>query len=310
MRFYTLAGLGLLLASCATPYQDAERLYHEGDRLGALERWRGVPEESRDSGRARARIAEVEPEFERLVVQYKERAGEHESRGALAEAVLDYRLALGLQPGDAETLDHVQQLARTLASRKAELGARYEEAFAGGDLAAARGDLEQLRSLDPFDAELESEERNLDEALAAAVESRMQTGRVAFAAGRHGSAARAFRSVLELEPGNEAARGYLSYIATMRRESQAAGSRPATISDAEALGSDAEVRAEGFHQSALAAERRGEPYAAIRFEIRAIESDPEHATAGRHLAQLRRRLAGEAEALVEAGRIAFREEDL
>ena len=81
MRVYTLAGLGLLLASCATPYQDGERLYHEGDRLGALERWRAVPEDSKDSGRSHARIAEVEPEFERLVVQYKERAREHEGRG-------------------------------------------------------------------------------------------------------------------------------------------------------------------------------------------------------------------------------------
>jgi tetratricopeptide (TPR) repeat protein len=90
----------------------------------------------------------------------------------------------------------------------------------------------------------------------------------------------------------------------MRRESEAAA---AIAADG---GTDAELRAEGFHQSAVAAERRGDPYAAIRYELQALETAPDHAAARRHLAQLRRGQADEVEALVEAGRIAFREEDL
>ena len=37
--------------------------------------------------------------------------------------------------------------------------------------------------------------------------------------------------------------------------------------------SDDEIRAEGYHQNALAAERSGDPYAAIRNELRALELD-------------------------------------
>lgn len=306
MSVRAIAGLAALLVSCTTPVRDGERLYQQGDRLGALEVWRSVPKGSEGYPRARAHIADLEPEFERLVAGYKERARDYERRDLLAEAILDYRLALELQPDDAETLDHVQQLARTLASRKARLGQSYREAFDAGDLAAARTSLSELRRLDPFDAALETESRVFEEALRAEVERRLEAGRGAFAAGRHGAAARSFRAVLALDADNESARGYLSYIATMRREREAA----AAIADAGALGSDAEMRAEGFHQSALAAERRGEPYAAIRYELRAVDTTPDHPAARRHLAELRSRLAGEVEALVEAGRIAFREEDL
>lgn len=305
MRGRAIAVLAALLAGCTTPVQEGERLYREGDRLAALETWRSVPEGSDEYASAHARLASLEPDFERQVVQYEERAAEYERQGRLAEAILDYRLALALQPND-ETLDHVQKLARNLASRRAELESRYAQAFEAGDLAAARRSLGELRGLDPFDASLETDARLLGEALQKAVAHDMEEGRSAFAAGRHGAASRSFRSVLDLEPGNEAARGYLSYIATMRREREAA----AAIADADSFVSDAEMRAEGFHQRALAAERRGEPYAAIRYELRAIETSPHHPAARRHLAELRRRMSGDVEALVEAGRIAFREEDL
>jgi tetratricopeptide (TPR) repeat protein len=304
MRLRGFAGLALLLVSCASPVREGQRLYEEGDRLAALETWRSVPADSGSYASARARIAGLEPEFEGLVQGYKQSAAGYESQGRLSEAVLDYRLALELQPNDSETLDHVQQLARSLAERRAELRSQYQESFGAGDLASARNTLAELRSLDPFDAALEADGLTLDGALRSAVDQRMDAGRSAFAAGKHQSAARSFQAVLELEPENEPARGYLSYIATMRREREAA----ATI--ATDGGSDAEMRAEGFHQSALAAEGRGEPYVAIRYELRAIEADPEHSEARRHLAELRRRQAGEVQALVEAGRIAFREEDL
>ncbi len=296
-------------AGCATPLQQGEQLYREGDRLGALEQWRSVPAGSDGYERAQKRIAELEPEFDRLAAAYREQSQRYESQGRLAEAILDARLALELVP-DRATLDHVQQLARALAARKVELERRYRGAFDDGDLASARKTLAELRRLDPFDAALESESRSLSVALRDAVERRMATGRRAFAAGRHRGAAREFRAVLALEPGNESARGYLSYIATMKRESDSVGGRPATFAAPGSEVSDASVRAEGFHQSALAAERRGEPYAAIRYELRALETDPSHSGAGRHLKDLRGRLSGEVEGLVEAGRIAFREEDL
>jgi tetratricopeptide (TPR) repeat protein len=304
MRLWAFIGLALLLVSCASPVREGQRLYEEGDRLAALETWRSVPADSDSYARARARIAGLEPEFEGLVEGYKQSAAGYESQGRLSEAVLDYRLALELQPNDSETLDHVQKLARSLAERRSELRAQYHESFDAGDLASARNTLAELRSLDPFDAALETDARTLDEALRAAVDQRMDAGRGSFAAGKHQNAARSFRAVLELEPENEAARGYLSYIATMRREREAA----ATI--AKDGGSDAEMRAEGFHQSALAAARRGDPYAAIRYELRAIDAAPGHPEASRHLGELRRRQAGEVESLVAAGRIEFREEDL
>jgi tetratricopeptide (TPR) repeat protein len=306
MRGAALAACAVLCA-CATPLEEGERLYREGDRLGALETWRSVPEDAPGFARARERIAAVEPDFERLVAHHLERALAHEREERLAEAILDYRLALALHPDDAATLERVQRLARTLAGRKGELLASYRAAFDAGDLAAARRDLAELRRLDPFDPAVETEWRLLAEALSSTVEGRMEAGRRAFAAGRHDAAASSFRAALALDPENEAARGYLSYIAAMRREGRS-GSPPAAL--AESGAGDVKLRAQAFHQSALAAERRGEPYAAIRYELRALESNPEHASARRHLEALRRRLAGEVEALVEAGRIAFRAEDL
>ena len=99
-------------AGCTTPLAVGERLYREGDRLGALETWRAIPENSSESPEAQERIAVVEEEFDRLVEQYKGWARDYEANEQLAESILDYRLALKLQPGDADTLAHVQQLAR------------------------------------------------------------------------------------------------------------------------------------------------------------------------------------------------------
>ena len=87
---------------------------------------------------------------------------------------------------------------------------------------------------------------------------------------------RAFEAVLELDPDNESARGYLSYIATIQHESEAAGQEPAAFEAPKTFASDAQIRAEGFYQNALAAERKGEFYAAIRHDLRALEADPEH----------------------------------
>jgi tetratricopeptide (TPR) repeat protein len=303
------AAAALLGLACATRLELGERRYREGDRLAALEIWRSVPEDSAERPRAERRIREVEAEFERLVVQYKQRARYFEERGRLAESILSYRLALALQPSDLAALDHVQELARVLAARKGELRSAYADAMAKGDLARAGADFERLRALDPLDPELETQSRQLEAALGAEIERLGRVGRAAFGAGNHAAAERAFRGVLALAPEDESARGYLSYIAAIRSAGNAAGAPPSAF-DPAGFATEARIRAEGFHQNSLAAEREGDLYAAIRQELLALEVDPGHAAAREHLAGLRLRLAPELERLIEAGRSAFRNEDL
>lgn len=310
MRRARVALCALVIAACTTPLEVGEGLYREGDRLGALEVWRAAVEEGSDDPDIPTRIAVVEEEFEQLVVRYKKRASYFEGKGRLAESILNYRLALKLQPHDAPALAHVQELARELAKQKAELEATYQVSFGERDLASARIGLDQLRKLDPFDPELESEERRLQDALLAEVTHRLATGRLGLAAGNYAQARRAFHAVLALEPDNESARGYLSYIATIRRENEELGEEPAAFEAPEAFASDAEIRAEGFYQNGLAAERVGDLYTAIRHDVRALGADPGHAAARSHLAEMRRRLAAEVEPLIEAGRRQFRNEDL
>jgi tetratricopeptide (TPR) repeat protein len=299
-----------MAAGCTTPLAVGERLYREGDRLGALETWRGIQENSSEYEESQQRIAVVEEEFNRLVRRYKQRARYFEAKERLAESILDYRLALKLQPDDADTLAHVQQLARTVTSRKAELNQQYDEAFGEGDLAAARKNLDQLRALDPFDPELQTDERQLNDALRLAVERELDAGRRQFIAGNHTDAEGHFRSVLALDPDNESAQGYISYIAEIQREREAMAERSATFASRERFASDAEIRAEGFYQNALAEDRSGNFYAAISHDMRALEANPKHRGARRHLNEMRSRLAGGVGSLIEAGRSAYRDEDL
>jgi tetratricopeptide (TPR) repeat protein len=252
-------------------------------------------------------------------VRYKKRGRYYERKERLAESVLNYRLALKLQPDDRETLEHVQQLARVLAARRAELESRYREAMAAGDLALARSHVEALATLDPFDAGVANAERQLEAALGARVERLLARGRRGYSSGNHDAAERAFRAVLELEPENASAQGYLSFIARIRsEEEQAEPPAPAAASAArrplpepdEVEATPAQIRAEGFYQNALAAERSGDAFGAIRFDVEALGADPGHGAARAHLAGLRSRLAAGIPELVEAGRAAYQEEDL
>jgi tetratricopeptide (TPR) repeat protein len=303
----------LLCAACVSPLERGERLYREGDRLGALETWRAVPEQDADHARVRARIAQVEDEFRQLVVRNKKRAGYLEAHGRMAEAILAYRLALVLQPDDAESLAHVQQLARALVAQRAEHHAAFRAAFERGELGVARHHVETLRRLDPFDAAAETDEWQLRAALREELERLLVEGRAALASGDQAGARDAFRRALELDPDDESARGYLSYVAveeTPVSGPASDGGAPAAFDASARFASEAQIRAEGFYQNALAAERAGDPYAAIRFDLRALNADAGHAGALRQLAELRRRLAGEVDVLIESGRRFFREEDL
>lgn len=301
----------LALAACTTPLELGERRYQEGDRLAALETWRAVRSDNVRYEAAQKRIADVEREFERLVERYKQRARYYEQKGRLAESILNYRLALKLQPQDRTTLEHVQGLARELAKRRFEARALFQQSMAQGDLVASRDAVEKLRKLDPFSPEVANDVRQVEDALQEQVEALLVRGRRGFSSGRLRNAEQAFRSVLNLDPENESAQGYLSYIAKIRSDDRGvAPALPARFDPAEVDASDAEIRAEGFFQNALAAERSGDPYAAIRYDLAALRSNPVHPRVRTHLASVRRKLEPELEPLIQSGRDAYQEEDL
>lgn len=311
-RLAALAACALL--ACTTPLEVGERRYSEGDRLAALEVWRAIPPDSLYYEAAQQRIGAVEDEFQQLVTRYKQRARYFERKDRLAESILSYRLAAKLQPDDRETLERVQALSRQLVARKAATNTEFEQAFRRGDLAGARRRVAELRALDPFDPELETDERQVEEALRSQVEGLLVRGRRGFSSGELGRAEAAFREVLVLEPENESAQGYLSYIASIRASESGRrngpGPRLPNREPPEVFASDAQIRAEGFYQNALAAERAGDPYTAIRQDLRALAADPKHARARRHLAQVRAGQSAQLDVLIESGRTAFQQEDL
>ncbi len=305
-----LAAAALATAACTTPFEHGERLYREGDRLGALEIWRSIPQNARAYPAVQQRIPQVEAEFQRLVVRYQQRARYFESKGRLGESILNDRLALELRPDDAATLARVQAQARTLAAHKAGLMTEYKAAFAQGDLAAARRTLARLHTLDAFDPELETEARALGDALRSEVSKQIAMGRRVFASGIFTAAQTSFESVLDLDPDNESAQGYISYIDTLRQERTRSGKHASNFAARDTFASQAEIRAEGFYQNGLAAARRGDHYAAIRQQLFALGANAEHAGAQQELVRLRRQLAPEVQKLIESGRQAFRNEDL
>jgi tetratricopeptide (TPR) repeat protein len=242
-------------------------------------------------------------------VRYKKRARYYESKGRLAESILNYRLALKLQPGDTATLDHVQSLMRELDVRKRETRDALRRTFDAGELARARTELERLKALDPFDPDLQSDELRLEDALGSEVERLLAEGRRGFSSGDHASAETAFRAVVALDPENEAAQGYLSHIASIRSE-DALARRSRSVEPALVRASEAQIRSEGLYQIALAAERAGDPYAAINHDLRALRLDPGNGRARAHLAALRQRLAPEVDGLLASGSAYFQQEDL
>lgn len=303
--------LAATLFACATPLELGERRYREGEPLAALAIWRDIDDDEFEYEAAQRRVAEVEQEFGQLVRYYKKRAFYYEERERLAESVLNYRLALKLQQEDHVTLAHVQGLVRRLASEREAKRQEMHEDFARGDLAGARAALERLRLVDPFSPETTNDARQLETALATEIERRLARGRRGFSSGDHGLAEQAFRSALELDPSNETAQGYLSFIERIRaQEREAAVVRSGAVDPHEVRASDVEIRAEGLFRNALAAEQRNERFEAIRWDIRALRADPKHARARRHLDGLRERMRPEVGELIESGRRKFQQEDL
>jgi tetratricopeptide (TPR) repeat protein len=277
MRRFGLALLALALAACTTPLQRGERLYRDGDRLGALEVWGAVGEDDDQYAEVAARIEHVEDEFERFLVQYKNDASYFEGEGQLAESILNYRLALKLRP-DPEVLSRVQDLARELALTKAGFEATYRDAMARNDLASARSDLKRLRHLDRYDPKLENDQRQLDASLRAEISRLLAAGRAAFAKKDYEAAEKAFDAVLVLDPQNRSA--------------------------------PAELRAERFYKLGQGQEELGKFYWAIRYYLGALNAYPEHVLARQRLASVRAKQASEVEGLINNGREEFRKENL
>lgn len=309
LRVAALAVLGAVLA-CTTPLERGERRYRAGDSLGALEIWRAAPADSTGAARIELRIEAVEQEFEQLAVRYKKRGRYYEGKDRLAESILSYRLALRVHGDDPESLRHVQELARVLDARKRESRTALGDALAAGELGRARAELAEMRKLDPFDSKLETVERQLDDALHVEIDRLLARGRRGFTSGNYQTARAAFTSVLELDPENDSAQGYLSYMETIRAEDLEPGSRPPGVGLRHITASENEIRAEGHHRNALAAERSGSPYAAIDHELRALALNPQHRGAQRNLAALRGRLQAQVPALIESGRGHFEAEEL
>lgn len=297
--------LCLLCAACASPLDRGEELYRQGDIIGALELWRGVPEGGRHFDRAQTRLQVVEAEFDRMLRRYEKRAAFFESEGRLAEAVLYFRLTLKMDRERDGLLDRVQRLARELAERKREEREGLTLALENGDLGGAAAHGEALERLDPFDPAALIEIRRVRAAKGERILRYVADAEAAYAAGNRPLARALFEAVIELDPRNEKALGWLSYI---ERDEALAARQELPPPPREIPQED--ILAEGHYSSGAQRERAGEPFRAIAEYESALRAKPDHERAQRALDALRSRLRPRVPALYERGKQYFQDEDL
>jgi len=270
----------LLLGGCTTPVERAERLYRQGDLRGAVELWKSVPEGRRGHAEAQARLRVAQEEFERTLRRYEMRGHFYAVRGRLAEALLHYRLALKLDPARAPTLSQIQQIVRDLDAQTRTGREGLGQAMAHGDLATASEQIRALEKLDPFDPALRLELDQARATVGARAQRYLQAGKGRYAQGDLERAEREFTRVLELEPDNESALGYLSFIRLTRQKRLPA--------DLTAISpSEQQILAEGHFRRALQSEKDGNPFTAIQQYTQALQISPAHARAERRLSLLR-----------------------
>jgi tetratricopeptide (TPR) repeat protein len=265
-----------------------------------------VAEPSAEFERVQARIKTVEPEFARLLRRYEKRAAFFEGGGRLGEAILYYRLAYKLEPGREEILDRVQNLVRELDRRVSHDRGRLEAALAAGDLRLAHDHVMRLERLDPFDPSIQIEARQVRKAVEEETRRRLRAGKHAYAAGDRARAEQAFERVLEVDPGNGTARGYLSYLrklSDVAAQDRASAPLPAAISEEEVI-------AEGHLRSAQEAEAGGELFRALAEYEAALRINPEKRAARGARDALRTILEPEIPSLYEEGKRYFQDEDL
>lgn len=324
MSRFRLAGacaLLLCVLGCAQAYERGERLYSQGDVPGALDAWRSIPESSREYARAHARLETIEAELAATLARYEKRAEFFEGEGRLAEAVLYYRLALKLDPDRPATLERVQTLFRAQHEQEAAQRERLSRALAAGNLREANAAADKLSRINPFDPGIQIEVRQVYAETGAQVLRSLEDGKRAYANGDRAGAAAAFSRALELDPENEAALGYLSYIRRydqeVAQEDQRRRSAAAERSAAAGVHapppptpSSQEILAEGHFRAGQQAEEQGDPYRAIEEYMAALEVDDKHAGARQRLAALRQELQPRLPGLVEQGKHYFQSEDL
>ena len=296
--------LGLLLG-CAGPLERGERLYRQGDLAGAREAWRAVPPANREYAQVQKRLLVVDEEFERALLRYEKQAAFFESEQRLAESVLYYRLTYKLDRSRAGLLDRIQRLVRELAEQEAGEKRGLDAALRASDLEQASLHATALARLNPFDPGLQTDLRQVRAGIGKQVEKHLERGKAAYAAGQRDAARGEFMTVLALDPRNETALGYLSYI--HRFEALEANRElpppPGAVSRKEIL-------AEGHYRSARQAEVEGEPFWAITEYEAALSVNADHRAARRDLGRLRRRLHPQIDELYALGKRYFQEEDL
>lgn len=304
-RLLKLAALGIALGACASPLEQGERLYRQGDLRGALEVWSTVEAKAGEYERVQGRLEVVEAELDRMLLRYEKRALFFESEGRLAEAVLYYRLPLKIYPERHELLARVQTLVRELDARERQERSGLRAALDSGDLLRARRHAETLDSLNPFDPALQIEIRQARAGAGAEVLRHLERGKIAYISGDRELARDAFSAVLALDETNQAARGYLSYL---RRFEALEAERK--VAPAPRSISSEEILAEGHFRSGTRAAESGSLFLALQEYMRALRINPEHAGALRELGGLREQLQPEVEALYSDGKRYFQNEDL
>ncbi|HXZ85577.1 MAG TPA: tetratricopeptide repeat protein [Myxococcota bacterium] len=319
-RLAGACALLLCVLGCAQAYERGERLYSQGDVPGALAVWRGIPESSREYARAHARLETIEAELAATLARYEKRAEFFEGEGRLAEAVLYYRLALKLDPDRPATLERVQSLFRAQHEQEATERERLSRALAAGNLREANASADKLSRINPFDPGIQIEVRQVYAETGAQVLRSLEDGKRAYANGDRAGAAAAFQRALELDPENEAALGYLSYIRRYDQEVTEEDQRKRSAAERSATAalrapppptpSSQEILAEGHYRAGQQAEEQGDPYRAIEEYMAALEVDDKHAGAHRRLTALRQELQPRLPALYEQGKHYFQTEDL
>ena len=304
------------MLGCAQAYERGERLYSQGDVPGALAQWRSIPETSRDYARAHARLEAIESELAATLQRYEKRAEFFEGEGRLAEAVLYYRLALKLDPERPATLERVQNLFRAQHEQEAAERARLSRALAAGNLREANASAEKLSKLNPFDPAIQIEVRQVQAETGAQVLRSLEDGKRAYANGDRAGASAAFQRALELDPENEAALGYLSYIRRYDQEVAEEDQRKRTAAASAGRApppptlTSQDILAEGHFRAGQQAEEAGDPYRALEEYIAALEIDDKHQGARRRLTALRQELQPRLPGLYEQGKHYFQTEDL
>jgi len=300
-----LALAGLFGSACVGPLERGESLYRQGDVRGAIELWRAVPEDDPAHAQVDERLAIVRSEFEKLLVRYEKRGSFFEKEGRLAEAVLDYRLALELDPERPELLDRVQVLVRRLDKEKRAERAALQKALDSSRLVRVKRHADRLAVLDPFDPSLQIEIRRARAATGGRILSHLETGKRAYAAANHIAARAAFKSALALDENNQTALGYLSFIRRFDELELEGEPPPPPISLP-----DHEILAEGHFRAADIAEQSGRSFRALKEYDSALVLNPDHKRARAASEALRRKLTPQVDELYVVGARYFKDEDL